>query len=71
MRDESIVYKNILERAMCLNDFCKNLEGESEKKKYLTCFFKSLDCHLGSMYIPNLFDDTEDEKFFDDFFSDE
>ena len=72
MRDESIVYKNIedilstdkniLERAMCLNDFCKNLEGESEKKKYLTCFFKSLDCHLGSMYIPNLFDDTEDEK---------
>lgn len=72
MRNESIVYKdiedilgvnkNILERAMCLNDFCKNLEGESEKKKYLTCFFKSLGCYLGSLYIPNLYDDTEEEK---------
>ena len=72
MKNENIVYsdiknilstdKNILERAMFLNDFCKNLEGESEKKKYLTCFFKSLDSCLGSMYIPNLFDDTEDEK---------
>jgi hypothetical protein len=72
MKNESIVYsdienilsadKNILERAMCLNDFCKNLEGESEKKKYLTCFFKSINSCFGSMYIPNLFDDTENEK---------
>ena len=68
--NEGIVYniesiigvdKNILERAMCLNDFCKNLEKEKEKKKYLNFFFNSINSYFGSMCVSSLFDDSEEE----------
>lgn len=68
--NEGIVYdiesiigvdKNILERAICLNDFCKNLEKEKEKKKYLNFFFNSINTYFGSMCVSSLFDDSEEE----------
>ena len=69
--NEGIVYdiksimgvdKNILERAMCLNDFCKNLEKEKEKKKYLNFFFNSINTYFGSMCVSSLFNDSEEES---------
>ena len=72
MRNEKEIYidinnvlgneKNILERAISINDFCQKIKTKDEKNKYLSHFSKSITNYFAAMYLTDLFDDTKNHE---------